>query len=99
VLRVHQIPRKFFLDCFEKWKSNGYSIIDFAESKVDLTSMPDYYQRNFKNIERNIEKNYFLNHLLYYRLAQVEHVNNTYYFRPDFVCDILPHMEAVHLQV
>lgn len=86
---MHMIPRKFFMKQFETWKSGGYSLIDFTNAKVDLSAMPHYYQKKYKQIQRNIEKNYFLNHLIYHKLARVQLVKNTYYFEPDFLYGLL----------
>ncbi len=83
------IPRKFFLNKFDEWQSNGYSLIDFSRYTVDLSEMPLYYQNRYAQIQRTIAKNYFLNHLVYHELARLDYANNTYFFKPDFIRGVL----------
>jgi hypothetical protein len=87
-VKSYMIPRRFYYKKFDEWQVGGYKMIDFSKSTVDLSSMPDYYQDKFSLITRKVEKNYFLNHLVYHELAQIEHVDNTYYFRPDFISQL-----------
>jgi len=75
------IPRKFLKTKFEEWQSQGYQVIDFTQSEVDLNELPEYYKEKYESTERKIEKNYLLNHLLYHNLVSYIKVLNRYIFK------------------
>ena len=75
------IPRKFFKSKFEEWQTSGYEIIDFTKSDVDLSELPEYYEEKYMSTDRKIEKNYLLNHLIYYNLVSYIKEVNHYIFK------------------